>query len=567
MILRASARTVEANDPKREPDRGLLASNEDPIAAQVAAQNAVSRLRQVDVLDLRQLEVLLSLDRLSRRASGQLLARYVEGNAQVPAYQRRDWSAALRLSQCFSGAYQRFWQHIRSGTGDELLAHAHLVLFQLLHHRQVEFLLRLMRYKKRIAAHWAEINEIYRFALTHALVAREAVSREWGREPRTTTLEQKYINILLLDALNNGQLSPREALWADGWLADWSRSLRLSSKDDGAPCTAANGFFVDLDSAEGLKRTIPSTAVNVLCLDTSQLQALIARGAASMTKAAANSGPTDFAARAGQVALLKRLELMVAPVPVRVSRRGERRPVAMTVQGIAGFASIAQVLREEQAVKLSGASMQEAQEEGITISPLGAERDFVPVGAGAGIDPRSAQRPVVPRIWQVKDSSESGCRIRGQIDDLNQLIPGTLIATRETAGAPWEISVVRRFRRLMADYVELGVELVGRKPRFVKLVVEGAPAGNQGALNDANNVCIIAFYLPSSEARPTMPIKTLLLPARHFTAGSIVTLLSANANYTLRLGQPIRQQFEFVCVPFTVQNRQSVPAGASEENS
>ena len=54
-----------------------------------------------------------------------------------------------------------------------------------------------------------------------------------------------------------------------------------------------------------------------------------------------------------------------------------------------------------------------------------------------------------------------------------------------------------------------------------------------------------------------MPIKTLLLPARNFKADCDVTLLSSNATYTLRLNQPIQQQFEFVCTSFTVTNKES----------
>ncbi len=62
--------------------------------------------------------------------------------------------------------------------------------------------------------------------------------------------------------------------------------------------------------------------------------------------------------------------------------------------------------------------------------------------------------------------------MRAQIDSLNGVIPGSLIAVRESEAAPWIVSVVRWFRRLMVDYVEIGVEYLGREPRFVKLVTD-----------------------------------------------------------------------------------------------
>jgi hypothetical protein len=101
----------------------------------------------------------------------------------------------------------------------------------------------------------------------------------------------------------------------------------------------------------------------------------------------------------------------------------------------------------------------------------------------------------------------------------------------------------RRLRRLMVDYVEVGAEFIGSRPRYVKLVpsASGAEPRSIGAL-----------YLPPSEAYPAMPIRTLLLPAREYRPNSDVTLLSSNATYRLRLNDPIRHQMEFVWTSFTV---------------
>ena len=49
-----------------------------------------------------------------------------------------------------------------------------------------------------------------------------------------------------------------------------------------------------------------------------------------------------------------------------------------------------------------------------------------------------------------------------------------------------------------------------------------------------------------------MPIKTVLLPAREFRTDSDVTLLSSNATYTMRLNEPLQQQFEYVWTSFAV---------------
>jgi hypothetical protein len=138
--------------------------------------------------------------------------------------------------------------------------------------------------------------------------------------------------------------------------------------------------------------------------------------------------------------------------------------------------------------------------------------------------------------------------MRAQIDNLNGVIPGSLIAVRESHTGPWIVSVVRWFRRLMVDYVEIGVEYLGREPRFVKLVTDSdVPVAE--APNGASR-CFAALYLPPSAEYPTMPIKTLLLPANDFRTDSDVTLLSSSATYRMRLSQPIQQQYEYVWTSF-----------------
>jgi hypothetical protein len=152
--------------------------------------------------------------------------------------------------------------------------------------------------------------------------------------------------------------------------------------------------------------------------------------------------------------------------------------------------------------------------------------------------------------------------MRGQVDNLNRVIPGSLIAIRDSATAPWIVSVVRRFRRLMVDHVEIGVEYLGRKPRFVKLVADYDRNLANHAVPDAESRCFAALYLPPSEQLPTMPIKTLLLPVREFRAGCVVTLLSSNATYRMRLNAPLQEQFEFVLTSFTVIEKSAPQASA-----
>jgi hypothetical protein len=149
--------------------------------------------------------------------------------------------------------------------------------------------------------------------------------------------------------------------------------------------------------------------------------------------------------------------------------------------------------------------------------------------------------------------------MRAQIDNLNLVIPGSLIAIRDSETAPWIVSVVRWFRRLMVDHVEIGVEYLGREPRFVKLVASEDSDLAIGEAPDRFSRCFAALYLPPSEKHPTMPIKTLLFPALEFRIGCEVTLLSSEAIYRMRLNEPIQQQFEYVWTSFAVIDKLAPP--------
>jgi hypothetical protein len=111
----------------------------------------------------------------------------------------------------------------------------------------------------------------------------------------------------------------------------------------------------------------------------------------------------------------------------------------------------------------------------------------------------------------------------------------------------------------MVDHVEIGVEYLGREPRFVKLVANDDSDLAIGEAPDRFSRCFAALYLPPSEKLPTMPIKTLLFPAIEFRIGSDVTLLSSDAVYRMRLNEPIQQQFEYVLTSFAVIDKGTPP--------
>ena len=542
--------------PEEEFCRSL--PRQDPIAAQKLLCEALSRLVLNRKPDERQLSALLSFDRHAHQISKRLLVQYGEGDGQLGSLDRRVFLSAQRLSRSFAQAYELFLGHVENSADKSWRENAGTVLVRLFRHRQVELMLRLFRYKKRNSEQWRQLHRAYQFAQVQGLV-NDCMPRSLpgDKSAPDQTLEQQFIQILLVGAMNTGQFSPRELLWASNWIARWRSLLTLQSADaNGEARGEWNGFVVDLRGAEGLKRFYAGETGDFLHLDTAPLMGAIDKEVAALNDAPTAPNSPVSTERDGRGVLLSKLRMLFAPDLVSIKRRGDRKPVAFSVQAISGLPHIVQVLREEAQRKTKPMAASAAQVEEITIiAPASGHTRMMSTSGAAGLAPLSIATAfgAKPQTWQVKDRSDSGCRMRGQTTDLNGLIPGSLIAIREGENAQWTVGVVRRLRRLMVDHVEISVEHIGRKPRFVKVATDYHP---DPYINDGPNKntqrCLGALYLPASEKHPTMPIKTLLVPASAFNAGRAITLLSSTAIYTLRLNKPLEQQSGFVWTTFAL---------------
>ncbi len=522
---------------------------QDPIAAQQALCEVLSRPGAGGEGNAARLATLSALDGVARQTCERLLDRYVEGNAQLRLLERRTYVSALRLCQSMNEAYERFLARVGEprlpGSADAAAG----AITRLLVFRQIEFLLRMFRYKKRNANRWRALHETYLSAMERDLQRHSvSLSSSESNSAAATTPERQYIQILLLEAANGGQLSPREALWAYRWLQRWCGSLSLRPGKDGegasnGPC----GFALDLRGSEGLSRKPLPSSEAVLYLDSGPLMAIIDAERAARRDSAVDSIELTQT-RHAEVALLDRLRILFDPVPRRIERRGERTPMDSTADVLAGLPHIVHALRTAASTR-AGTRPTAAPLDESTIEAFGGPTRTRTLAAWGAAE---FARGMSPEIWQVRDRSDSGCRLRGKTADLNIVIPGSLLAMRASSTVPWSVVVVRRLRRLMVDHVEVGVEYLGCKPRFVKIVMDQPFDPAIGPSHEVEPKCIGALYLPPSQAFPALPIRTLLLPTREFRPRGDVTLLSSNATYKLRLNEPIERQVEFVWTSFSV---------------
>ncbi len=537
-----------------------------PRSDPVAAQRAISEVLD-DLVVLRdpgrdQLRALLALDQRVHPLRDALLVNYATRNAQSRPLEKRYWRSVADLSHSFAAAFEHFLRKIRDEPNTRAWReYAPLATMRLFKHRQVDFLLRPLLPVSSNPDGWGELHEAYRYAQAEGFLHQSVTVPGSGEEsPQGATLESQYIRVLLLDAMNDGQFSPYDAFWLSRFLPRWCEavSLRPGSGGDGD----GRHLIVDLDSAEGLKRASAGVPENALALDPSPLLALIGAEIESLSDLHyQTSVPSPFG-RARQARLLRKVAANYMPRPKRVSRRGERKPLTSSVKVIVGLGPIMRMLRYEETRKYAAMPTVVPEVEEITITAQGGYTQAPGRGACApdgSREPPSAHEFGVPhQVWQVKDSSVSGCRLRAPVGDAGRVHPGSLAAILDDGTMRWSLVVVRRVKARIGDRVDIGAEYVGHSPRAVTMAVAGGGASSPGAPAKSQGELFTALYLRESAKQPVMPFKTLLLSATQLRGTQSLTLRSTTAEYSVRLKEPIEEQDDFIWLPYEVLGRRPI---------
>lgn len=495
-----------------------LLPRDDPLAAQRAVSDALAAMVAQTHFRLPQFRALLALDQLVRPLADSLLADCAA--APGLSLQTNAWQSAHELCRSFGRAFDHALRHIVDGEVSRgWLEYAPTVLLRLFQHRQLEFLLQPYTGEHSIPDCWIGLHMAFRYAEAAGLQSEPLVAKH-SHEGRgeQSTFEREYIHVLLMQMLNDGRLSPFEALWLNRQISGWCAVLSLQADRPGAAVEPAdNRFVIDLDGATGLARPSRSAAGMCRYLDPAPMLALISDEIAALSDP---SRPVDRSSpfqRGRLLKLLRAVRAICQPRPEPVNRRGKRLPVASAVEAIVGLSQIARALRHEDR---RGAA-----------------------GMAAGLDGADER-------LQLKDRSESGCRLRGRIGNSSRVLPGALVAFRERSDIPWTLAVVRRSRKRIGDRIDIGVEYLGQNPLVVGLVADDDRPGNSSASSSDKRAHCVALYLVASPLHPKLPFATLILPPQEFKAGRCLTLRSDGAQQTVRLKEPIEEQEDFVWLPY-----------------
>ena len=468
------------------------------------------------------LAAFLQLDLTAHRCIRELTETYLAGNRAANKTVLKKLDDAARW---IGATYELFYRAHKAGKPkirkDGQLGQVLLGMFR---YWNLQNRVRLFRYDEPVPALWQLTSNLFRYA-TAAGVHRLAVYAP-HREGRVATVEGEYANLLLLARLASGSFTAQEIEHASVLLNECSDKLRLRA-DEPAHAT----FALDPDSLVGL---VSAHGVRVtdrtLFLDPEPLFAHIKKRLADI--AADDAG--DALSRKVRVAWLERLAAHWAPDRKVVSRRAERHPADVPVALVPGLHNIHRELLAE---------MENAGEFWDTLIRSGR--------------------------WRIVESSALDCRIQFENESADQFPVGALISMRRESAPEWQIGVVRRVKRFEGNRIELGVEMIAREVKAIRLWPENFrdQIPRSGA-QPPDSSAMAALYLPSTGAIPPAPARALILRHSDYKAGLSVHHIAGESRITLRLGDAIEIGRGWVWTPFVVESKEAQqPVAAVAEAS
>src|SRR5579862_2881031 len=385
-----------------------------------------------------------------------LIAQYLEHGSRSARVENQLWQALFDLTQGFLLCYQAFAKeasHYPAAHSKWRPQMATLVARQITH-LGIDAKIRLYRYEQWIPGRWAELYSLFGMACSEQIERKPVAAMTPGS---FTTIEQEFLQTLLIQLVNSGNLSPRHVEWAAEQLAHWCVPLRLSLEPP-----SAMTFYVDLASRAGLRRRGPQPLEgHVLFLDTRPLHAVMLQNIVMLEQRVREDPLSERTSRlADQLVLFNKLATQVDPEFRPMKRRGERTSASGSVDAIVGLAKIAGFLRDAETHSTGHAGTQtHTFDDSLEIATFGRVRNenarIVDVARQ-----RLASFASPGGAWEIRDVSQTGLRIIAPMTAMSRVTLGTLVALREHTKTTWTLGVVRRMKRQTAERADIGMQII-----------------------------------------------------------------------------------------------------------
>ncbi|HEY3459272.1 MAG TPA: hypothetical protein VGL52_00490, partial [Casimicrobiaceae bacterium] len=380
-----------------DPVLDWLRRMRDPLRHPAQARRYIARLPAGDLLELQrlalevlanfpvgggevaasQLEALLALDARLEPVIADLTRQYTANYQKSSTVESRVWHSVFDLVKAFIAAYvatlQGGFTHADHRRWRAILPWA---LVRVAHYRGLDGKFRLFRYSHWIPAQWRDFHEAYELARARSWHREQLVFGAAGFSRPGISVEQVYLDMLLLMRLDSGNFTPDQVEWVAKQLADWAPALTLSPV-----ASQAAGFYVDIAGSQGLRRR-DKTPVGgqVMYVDTTPVYTRIVERLRWLPDNDDElATPGDLPAREQRL-LLMRLAALYGPDALAHAPRATRRGADEHVRVVSGLhaltRAVAEIDRLPDAVRTPGiaTSFDEATLINPGINPASIER-------------------------------------------------------------------------------------------------------------------------------------------------------------------------------------------------
>jgi hypothetical protein len=470
-----------------------------------------------------QVEALLKIDARLEPIITQLTQQYTVNYQKSSAVESRLWHAVFDLVKAFIAAYnaalksgypraeQKRWRAIMPW-----------VLVRLAHYRGLDGKYRLFRYSHWIPAQWKDFHELYEFARMRGWQREQLVFGVGAFAKPGISLEQEYLNTLMLMRLDSGNFTPDQVEWVAHQLADWTPTLALVP-----PPADSAGFFIDLGGSQGLRRRDkPHSGSRVMLLDASPVYTRVVERMRWLPEHDDEiPKPGDLPPREQRL-LLMRLAALFGPEAIAHAPRAARFQTEGDVRIVVGLQALTRAIAEIDRLP-----------ESVRTPGVVASYDEVTQMVNPTVNPESVARRIRGSDWKMIDRSDTGCRLAAPAKDAPAKL-GELIAIKDNE--QWRLAVVRRMQRQQVDMVTVGVEIIAK--RLVRVLLRSwvAPA-ETGRANGADRP-FFGVYLPAHTDNRQTAQRSLIGPDDKFVTGGMVELDTGNARYLIRFTQTLERQ-------------------------
>lgn len=514
---------------------------------------------------LAQREVLAALDKLTERTARRtpaglhavfavdahmdglvrnITAQYVEHAGRSSRIESQLWQALFDAAQGFEACYAAFAREIKDPERhDKWQALVPELLARQIGHLGLDAKIRLFRYERWIPAKWAELNALFARAFS-IHVERQPLLLEPASGP--TTIEHRYLTVLLLQLADPGNLTPRQIEWVASQLDDWCRPLRLTV----APRSATT-FYIDLAGSTGLRRrTLGPLEGRVLFVDTLPMHASLLENRAALEQAV-RSDPLSRRTpqQREQLELFVKLASRIDPESRPIARRGERVAASGAVDAIIGFDNISGFLRDDAPLVVSDYDTRRNYASTMDLAVFGRTR-AEPDHRIENARRRLAAFAAPGGVWELKDTSASGFRLHAPMSVATEIRLSMLVAIDRCGQNAWVMGIVRRMRRLSTAHAEIGLQLIANALAGAELVEQRKQHDTDYTV-DREPTTIGArrfrgLFLSFSRRAGEPTVQSLIVPHADYQPGKRYTLHTPGSARLIRFGRLLEQHTDWV---------------------